>query len=292
MTNKFDQVTISPGGKRLAHLSGVDTVSVVNTVGKGCVLTLPDIDHWFRLAFSPESQLLMSSRGKGSITIFDLGAGSNAIVPCASNIEAVAFSPNGTLLAGASCEKLNLFSGRSWEVRQKQSIAARVVASSPDGRLLAVARPTKIDLLNITHGGTLYASLALDAVGTRLTFSSDGRRLLSQDQEISVPNNSPMVDFCISGNSVNYRSLDMFWLPPQSRVQSRWVLHGNVYTWAADNGNLQYIKFDSSMMSDAVNWAPGKAGEDKRERRRQVIDAESCSLKLHHSLLLIFSTAE
>jgi hypothetical protein len=101
-----------------------------------------------------------------------------------------------------------------------------------------------------------------------LKFSSDGRRLLRYEGEISLPKNSRRDDFCISEESINYMSRDIFLLPPQCRVQSRWVLHDNVYTWADDNGNLQSIEFDSSMMGDAVNWPSGKAGEDKWERRR------------------------
>jgi WD40 repeat protein len=155
----------SPDSKRLAIPcstgDGRFALSVVDTLGGNCVLTVPDLREP-RVASSPDGQLLAALHGSQGIVLYDFYAQSRVEVPFSSYLEAVAFSPDGTFLAAACFEELHIFRRPKWQVRRKWPIAAASLQFSPDGRWLAVAADRTIRLLDMSQGGAQYASLSLD----------------------------------------------------------------------------------------------------------------------------------
>jgi WD40 repeat protein len=135
LSTSFDQpmsLTFLPKSKRLAILSGYGTLKVVAIPLGDFVLPLRDqVNH---IAFAPDSQSLAIAKTAGRIATYDFCTDSLAEIPGAGNAGgAVAFSPNGTLLAGASAKRVYIHRVPSWEVlRTILSYNAYVIAILPD----------------------------------------------------------------------------------------------------------------------------------------------------------------
>jgi WD40 repeat protein len=99
----------------------------------------------------------------------------------------MAFSPDSRLLAtGGHVHDLNLWDAASgkgvWDRPPKQSDMIMHVAFSPDGRSIAVAcYDGLVHVLDVSSGRPFFPPLPHSGQAVRVTFSPDGRRLVTQD---------------------------------------------------------------------------------------------------------------
>jgi WD40 repeat protein len=180
---------------RTAHIR--PTVRVENTLRDGilglrlrAVLRLPKGGPVHVVRFSPDGSLAFVG-GNGGAALFDRNHGFRArpLLPN-SDIADAAFSPDGTLVAGAGGGKNDRFV-HVWDVRTGAQVLAlehqgpvTAVAFSPNGQLIASGSADGTARLWSVVGGLEVASFAHEP-GARgktvqhVEFSSDGSRLLT-----------------------------------------------------------------------------------------------------------------
>jgi WD40 repeat protein len=162
------QVVFSPDGKTLATvdgwtLNGVQTARLwdcqkgqlkatlrESQEGKDAPVSIASPDDKGMptgLAFSPDSKTLATGSKVGTIRLWDTGSGrlTATLKGHAAWVHALAFSPDGTLLASASA-LIQDSTVRLWDVRSKklkatlqpQMFGAETLTFSPNGRTLAI----------------------------------------------------------------------------------------------------------------------------------------------------------
>jgi len=135
----------------------------------------------YRLAVSPDGRTLACASYR--IRLFDLDRAAPRGEPeaHAAPVQAVAFSPDGTMLATGGDDGVRTWSTKSGACLAKYEASdAGVVAWSPDGRQLAAATVARLSVWSTTtHKVALEASCdPSDAVGGVLVaYSADGGRI-------------------------------------------------------------------------------------------------------------------
>jgi WD40 repeat protein len=215
--------TFSPDGRTLAGGGPRATVELYDVASGQQRLVLPG-HHGvvYSVAFAPDGKTLAAGSGdaqkSGEITLWDVPPGKELPPPAKerfrepgpvaersrhklkgynSHVQAVAWSPDGKMLAGAAKDG----TVKLWEVatgKERLSFQAgpgkeqpgfrlgflggagvKAVAFSPDGRRLAVAAGTTITLREAGTGKVLLTMEGYSHEADSLTFSPDGRRLAS-----------------------------------------------------------------------------------------------------------------
>jgi WD40 repeat protein len=192
ITAEVKAIAFSPDGKLLAT-SGTDFWYIWNVekreqVFRGKILP-------YGLAFSPDGKTLATSTNDGTIELWDVASGKETRHIDVKNnvIEAIAYSPDGSLLIGGGYQSLPQTSGleasfKVWDVatgRERDMKAVPVtsleaIALSPDGKVLASGSgEKKIRLWNLAAGQADqplgdHASTVID-----LAFSADSTLLAS-----------------------------------------------------------------------------------------------------------------
>jgi WD40 repeat protein len=154
------------------------------------------------LAFHPEGSALASGANDGTVRIWALDSpGPRAAIPAARGLNAVAFSPDGALLAVAARDQgeVTLWNSRSVERLHTLACPGSAVAEiafSPDGSLVAAALKRATADGNAWDGdvcvwqtatGVRLSTLAGHPRGAeRLAFSPDGALLLVTSGEATV----------------------------------------------------------------------------------------------------------
>jgi WD40 repeat protein len=158
----------------------------------------PTVRSIFAVAVSPDSGRLVAAGRANQVVVYDVTAGKEAdrlVDPALSAIQldgrlmypegaadrdfihALAFSPDGTLLAAAGYRAAKLW--RRPQFAQKQNVllsdAPTALAVSPDGTLVAVALADRSIVLRRTGGGELRRLSGPGAQITALQFSPDNK---------------------------------------------------------------------------------------------------------------------
>jgi WD40 repeat protein len=211
--------TFSPNGRTLAGGGPRATVELYDVATGRNRLTLPGHRGVvYSVAFSPDGKTLAAGSGQaqksGEITLWEVVEGKELHPPAKerfrepppvaersrrtlagykSHVQAVAWSPDGKMLAGAAKDG----TVKLWEAatgKERLSFRAttgkeqrgflgwggvKALAFSPDGRRLAVAAGTTITLREAGTGKVLVTMEGYSHEADSLAFSPDGRRLAS-----------------------------------------------------------------------------------------------------------------
>jgi WD40 repeat protein/serine/threonine protein kinase len=157
--------------------------------------TLPDrVPWWACTGLSPDGKTMAVSFGdRDQVRLYDTDTG-NPRIPAAAHdrrVSALAFSPDGSLLASAGHDSIvTLWDVATGQVRHQLKGHARDVwslAFSPDGKQLVSACNGGLVLLwDPAEGTQLWQASGLSANYPRVAFSPDGRYVLAGTPEGTV----------------------------------------------------------------------------------------------------------
>jgi WD40 repeat protein len=187
-----ESLDISDNGLRLALTFESGTIKVLDIRDGKLTLTLRGQGHRF-LAFAPNSQVVAIGKAQRAIVVHEFGSESRTTLAIGPHgWRAAAFSPSGNVLAVASGEHVTIYSGRSWKKRHSiRSGWLQALVAAPDNERIACAAKNSIKLLDLSKGGGGVAALNLEFEAERLSFSSDGRQLVTLLGALPVPAKGP-----------------------------------------------------------------------------------------------------
>jgi WD40 repeat protein len=178
---------ISPDGGRLAVTQRDGTVNLLDTRTLAPRGRFHGLDGYAAaVEFSPDGRLLAVTGRDGRVTLWDArtlrAAGELGGLPVA-HAQALAFSPDSRLLAGATVATPRHSEVLVWDVRSRAPtrvrfrIVASALAFSPGSRLLAAAGGTGRTQVRDARSGRLVAALRTADEGRSVAFSPNGALL-------------------------------------------------------------------------------------------------------------------
>jgi WD40 repeat protein len=148
------------------------------------------------VAFSPDRKMLAACGCDGTVSVWDVdqigdeSSSAPVVLAHRSSRYAVAFSPNGKLLATAGNRSIAVWSCEASEytaLMDEDSETCRCLAFSPDGRSLAIGMDDgSIHLWDVPSWHERAVVPAHCSVVRSLAFSPDSRRLVSSDQNKTI----------------------------------------------------------------------------------------------------------
>ncbi len=142
--------------------------------------------------FHPTADVLATS-DSGTVRLWDLATGQTRWEAQAASGDALAFRPDGSLIAAVGGPEITLIDAKTGEVRARSSGEGSGqfggLAFSPDGLRLAAARGGEVKLWEVPDGGEILTLPRPATVGdggpsplAALAFSPDGLRLMNSDR--------------------------------------------------------------------------------------------------------------
>jgi WD40 repeat protein len=272
----------SPDGKVLAGAAGergagevfVWDVSAGLPSGKPKRILIGHKGQVESLAFSPDGKILAAGGGEelpfdygegnhGVVTLWDVSGGKRiAILLGYEGVNAIAFSPDGTVLAsGCGNEDGDRWGEvQLWDVKTKKLLRylhghgnyVETVAFAPDARTLASGSYGEIKLWDIGTG-KLRRTIKAEGSTQLLAFSGDGQRLLSaaRDATVQVWNTatgSLRVTFLVlpSAKEETKRA----WTAGDTAASGEWIAFTPAGYYIASPGAGKFIRWRISGPSD------------------------------------------
>lgn len=195
-------LAVSPDRKTIAFGTFADnSVRLVDVATRQVTRTMTGhTNRVTALAFSPDSRTLASTGtvnltpSDGSVRTWDVTTGTQLAATATSGTSQLAFTPSGSLLAGASGGdplRIQIWSPGTLSLQRTISGVFRFVAISPDGsRIVAGARNSLVYIMDLATGNQIATYSGHTGWITGSAFSNDGQMLAttSDDQTIRIWN--------------------------------------------------------------------------------------------------------
>jgi serine/threonine protein kinase/WD40 repeat protein len=152
------------------------------------IATYPTPRYRPRVAFRPDGRLLLAVAPEvNGVQAWDVDTAAEVPVPLGEEpANTLAFSPDGSLLALARGQEIEVWDTVDWRLRQRLAAHARSVealAFAPNGWLASGSDDRSIRVWDATQGRELLALRGHTGGVTCLGFTADSQRLVSGDKE-------------------------------------------------------------------------------------------------------------
>ncbi len=185
----------SPDGRRIAVYGDTGLATILDAASHEVLERLGEpagpYDDMVDVAFAPDGRRLAGISGLATLYLWDVATGEELLRFQAHTglASAVAFSPDGTMLATAGGDGASVWSVPSGELLASMSDAGRIadVVFRPDGEMIATAGDDGVTRVWEARTGRQVVALGGSSTGmTRVAFSPDGRRLAASDVDGTI----------------------------------------------------------------------------------------------------------
>jgi WD40 repeat protein len=285
-------VALSPDGKHVACSGAKDYyqpgfVKVFDADSGRELLSLVGHKGPVRgLAYSPDGRWLASGSDDGMAKLWDAKTGQllrtiaarDSSIPA---IAAIAFSPDGTRLAGAipydyTARIWDAATGRELHKLQGHTCNVTRVVFSPDGRRLATASEDHtVKVWETASGGELVTHVGHADGVVGLAFSPDGGRLASAGYDHTVrvwASASPQLNFTLAAHVAPV--MDVAYSPDGERLATA-SLDGTIKLWSANRGHAAFaLRPATRLTSGGLVFSPdGRHLAGERSQSVVILDA-------------------